>query len=85
MTNHNFNDAEPQRSFDVIPDGTIATVRMTVRPGSAGEDGWLRRSKDGNSEALDCEFGVLDGPLREAQSLVAVHRCRQHAGSRGGG
>ena len=65
MTNHNFNDAEPQRSFDVIPDGTIATVRMTVRPGGVGDDGWLRRSKDGNSEALDCEFVVLDGPSAE--------------------
>jgi hypothetical protein len=47
----------------VIPDGTIATVRMTVRPGSAGEGGLLRRSKDGKSEALDCEFVVLDGPF----------------------
>src|SRR5262249_19557453 len=62
MTNYDFNEAESQRDFEVIPDGTIATVRMTVRPGSAGEGGWLRRSKDGNSEAFDCEFVVLDGP-----------------------
>jgi hypothetical protein len=55
-----FNDAENQRNFDVIPEGTTATARMTVRPGSAGEGGWLRRSKDGNSEALDCEFVLLD-------------------------
>jgi hypothetical protein len=69
-----FNDAEEQRSFDVIPDGTIATVRMTVRPGSAGEGGWLRRSKDGNSEALDCEFVVLDGTYakRKFWSLFTV-------------
>ncbi|HKF09926.1 MAG TPA: hypothetical protein VKB89_14605, partial [Xanthobacteraceae bacterium] len=63
MTTHDFNDAETQRNFDVIPDGTVATVRMTIRPGSAGEGGWLRRSKDGNSEALDCEFVVFDGPF----------------------
>jgi hypothetical protein len=56
-----YNDVGPQRSFDVIPDRTIATVRMKIRPGGAGEGGWLRRSKDGNSEALDCEFVVLDG------------------------
>ena len=62
MTNFDFNDAETKRNFDVIPDGTIATVRMAVRPGSVGEDGWLRRSKDGKSEALDCEFTVLGGP-----------------------
>ena len=63
MNSYDFNDADTQRNFDVIPNGTIATVRMTVRPGSAGEDGWLRRSKDGNSEMLDCEFVVLDGPF----------------------
>ena len=63
MASYDFNDADTQRNFDVIPDGTIATVRMTVRPGSAGEGGWLRRSKDGGSEALDCEFVVLDGPF----------------------
>jgi hypothetical protein len=63
MNSYDFNDADTQRKFDVIPHGTIATVRMTVRPGSAGEGGWLRRSKDGGSEALDCEFVVLDGPF----------------------
>jgi hypothetical protein len=34
---------------------------MSVRPGG-GSDGWLKPSKDGNSEALDCEFVVVDGP-----------------------
>jgi hypothetical protein len=57
----NFNDAGPQRSFDVIPDGTIVPVELTVRPGNAGEGGWLRRAKDGRSAGLDCEFTVTDG------------------------
>jgi hypothetical protein len=57
-----FNDADPQRVFDVIPADTIATLHVTVRPGNAGDGGLLRRSKDGNSEALDCEFTVVDGP-----------------------
>jgi hypothetical protein len=61
MVSYDFNDAKTQRNFDVIPDGTVATVRMTVRPGSAGEGGWLRRAKDGNSEQLDCEFVVVGG------------------------
>jgi hypothetical protein len=56
-----FNDAGPQRSFDVIPDETVVTVELTVRAGGAGEDGMLRRSKDGRSEALDCELTVVDG------------------------
>ena len=56
-----FNDAGPQRSFEVIPDGTIVPVQLTVRPGNAGENGMLRRSKDHRSEALDCEFTVTEG------------------------
>ena len=69
-----FNDVGEQRSFETIPDGTLATVRMKVRPGNAGEGGWLRRSKDGNSEALDCEFVVLDGPFatRRFWALLTV-------------
>jgi hypothetical protein len=44
------------------PAGTICSVQLTVRPGGGGDDGWLRRSKkDGASEALDCEFTVIDG------------------------
>jgi hypothetical protein len=57
-----FNDAGEQRSFDVIPDNTIVTVQLTVRPGGAGDDGWLRRSKDGACEMVNCEFTVVDGP-----------------------
>ncbi len=55
-----FNDAGPQRCFEVIPD-TIATLHMTVKSGGAGENGWLKRSKAGDSEALDCKFTVVDG------------------------
>jgi hypothetical protein len=57
-----FNDADEQKSFDLIPDNTIATVQLTIRPGGAGKDGWLKRSKDGASEGLDCMFTVVDGP-----------------------
>jgi len=56
-----FNAAGPQRSFEVISDGTVAVVKVIIRPGGAGDGGWLRRSKDGQSEGLDCEFIVTDG------------------------
>jgi hypothetical protein len=74
-----FNNTGPQKSFDIIPDGTIATVRLTIRPGNAGEGGWLRRAKDGNSEALDCEFVVLDGPFakRKFWTLFTVAGATQ--------
>jgi hypothetical protein len=66
MTNFDFNSANQQRSLDVIPANTIATLQVTIRAGGAGgagDDGWLKRSADGNSEALDCEFMVVDGPF----------------------
>jgi hypothetical protein len=70
----NFNEADAQRSFDIIPEGTVATVHMTVRPGRAGEGDWSRRSKDGNSEGLNCEFTVVDGPhaKRKFWSLLTI-------------
>ena len=30
---NDFNDAEQQQSFDLIPKGTVAPVRMTIKPG----------------------------------------------------
>ena len=65
-----FNNANPQRVFDVIPAGTTAMLHMKVRPGNSGEGGLLRRSKDGNSEALDCEFTVVDGPYAKRKVWV---------------
>jgi hypothetical protein len=56
-----FNNAGAQKSFDIIPADTVATLHMKVKAGSAGEGGWLRRSKAGDSEALDCVFTVVDG------------------------
>lgn len=57
-----FNTANEQRVGDLIPDGTLAPVHMTIRPGSAGEGGWLKRSKAGDAMMLDCEFTVTEGP-----------------------
>jgi hypothetical protein len=58
-----YTDA-PLPSFDLIPDGTVATVSIHVRPGGVGEDGMLRRSKAGDAEMLDVEFTVIDGPYK---------------------
>ncbi len=45
----------------VIPKGTILPVQMNLRPGGAGEGGWLKRNNAGNALMMDCEFTVLDG------------------------
>jgi hypothetical protein len=55
-----YSDAPPPQ-FELIPAGTIATIGMHIRPGNAGEDGLLKRSKDGTCEMLDVEFTVVDG------------------------
>ena len=60
-TSFDFNTAGEQRSFDVIPANAIVTLQLTIRPGGAGDDGWLKRSADGASEGLDCEFTVTEG------------------------
>ena len=62
------NDAEPQKSGDLIPDGTFAKITMTIRPGGVdGESeidrGLLKRSGAPGSDVLmlDCEFTVAEG------------------------
>ena len=56
-----YNSAGAQKSFDVIPDGTIVVVQMNIRRGNAGEGGLLKRSKNGQAEMLDAEFIVVEG------------------------
>lgn len=58
------NQAGQQRDSDnLIPDGTVVPVVAVLRPGGAGDGGWMKRSKDGSSQALDFEFTVLEGPF----------------------
>jgi hypothetical protein len=36
-------------------------LQLSIKPGDTGEGLWLKTSKDGKSEGLDCEFIVVDG------------------------
>lgn len=63
------NDAKPQKSGELIPDGTFAKITMTIRPGGVdGEDesdrGLFRASNSPGSDVLmlDAEFTVTEGP-----------------------
>src|SRR5262249_42362908 len=56
-----YSNAPPPRDLELIPDGTVATINTHLRPGGAGEDGLLKRSKDGSCEMLDVEFTLVDG------------------------
>lgn len=71
---YDFNDAETQRTGELIPDGTIVPVHMTLRPGGAGDEGWLKLTKAGDGQMLDCEFTVIEGEYarRKFWSLFTV-------------
>lgn len=61
------NDAEPQKTGDLIPDGTFAKVTMTIRKGgidgsSEIDRGLLKASNSSDVLMLDCEFTVVEGP-----------------------
>ena len=63
------NDAQPQMSGELIPDGSFAKVNMTLRRGGADGDseidrGLLKASTAPGSDvkSLDCEFTVTEGP-----------------------
>ncbi|SMG65850.1 conserved hypothetical protein [methanotrophic bacterial endosymbiont of Bathymodiolus sp.] len=82
MTTWNdFNSAEDQNNFDVIPKGTIVKVRMTIRPGGYDDasqgwtGGYATQSMNTGSVYLNCEFVVLDGPYakRKMWSLIGLH------------
>lgn len=66
---YDMNDAEPQKTSEIIPDGTFAKVSLTIRKGTVdGESeidkGLLKPSNSPGSDVLmlDCEFTVTEGP-----------------------
>ena len=69
-----FNDVGPQKSFDVIPAGTICALQITVRPGNAGDGGWLTAANTtkGNSIGLDLELVVVDGEYAKRKVWIRL-------------
>lgn len=62
-----FNSADPQMVMgDLIPDGTFAKLRLTIRPGGVDgaapmDQGLLKASGSSDARMLDCEFTVMEG------------------------
>src|SRR5262245_36709005 len=56
---YDYSDAPPQR--ELIPANTIATCCLYIQGGGAGEDGMLKRSRDGRCAMLSLEITLLDG------------------------
>lgn len=69
MSFFDFNTADQQQSFDLIPKGTLARVRMSIKPGGFDDaaqgwtGGWATQSHDTGAVYLVCEAVVMDGPF----------------------
>jgi len=78
---NDFNNAENQSSFDVIPPKTSVKVRMSIKPGGFDNPhfgwtgGYVTRNSTTGAAYLNCEFVVLEGPYakRKVWSLIGLH------------
>ena len=76
---NNFNDAEDQISYELIPHKTIAKVRLMLKKGNhttkEWPDGYATLSKSGSSVYLACEFVILEGEYenRKIWSNIGLH------------
>lgn len=78
---NDFNNTESQQSFDLIPNNTIAKVRMSIKPGGYDDanQGWVggyaTKNDATGSIYLACEFIVLEGEYarRKVWSLIGLH------------
>lgn len=60
---HDFNGAEAQQNaFELIPAGTLVKVRLTIRPGGVGPEGWVTQSRTSDAQYLNTEAVILEGP-----------------------
>ena len=77
---NDFNDADEQQSYDLIPKGTVAPVRMAIKPGNHDDPGqgwtggYATRNETTGSVYLNAEFAILEGPFvnRRVFSLIGL-------------
>jgi hypothetical protein len=66
---NDFNDAEEQREFALIPPKTLAKVIMAIRPGGYDDasqgwtGGYATRSDKTGAVYLNAKFTILEGPF----------------------
>ncbi len=76
-----FNSSENQSNFDLIPNGTLAKVRMSIKPGGYDDQnqGWVggyaTRNEATGSIYLSCEFVILEGEYakRKVWGILGLH------------
>ena len=87
MNWNDFNDAEQQSSFDLIPKGTLARVRMSLKPGGHNDasqgwtDGYATQSFETGSVYLAAEFVILEGEYakRKLWSNIGLFSAKGNA------
>ena len=77
---NDYNDAESQTSYELIPKGTIVPVRMTIKPGGYDDPslgwtgGYATHNDTTGSVYLNAEFVITEGPFakRKVWSLIGL-------------
>ena len=57
----NFNTAESQNSYELIPANTIAKACLVLKGGNDPTNQWVTIGKNAESSYLNCEFIILEG------------------------
>lgn len=81
---NDYNDAESQTSYDLIPKGTIVPVRMTIKPGGYDDPaqgwtgGYATHNDTTGSVYLNAEFVILEGTFakRKVWSLIGLRSLK---------
>ena len=76
-----FNNSENQSNFDLIPNNTLAKVRMSIKPGGYDDQnqgwagGYATRNEATGSIYLSCEFVILEGEYakRKVWGILGLH------------
>ena len=79
--NLNYSDVEEQTSYQIIPDKTLAKVRMKLISGGYDDEsrgwtgGYATKSKKTDAVYLKCEFTVIGGKYnnRKVWDLIGLH------------
>ena len=83
---NDFNDAEEQREFALIPPKTLAKVIMAIRPGGYDDasqgwtGGYATRSDKTGAVYLNAKFTILEGPFakRVVFGLIGLYLSLIH-------
>lgn len=81
MSYYDFNTAEEQANFDIIPKGTIAKVILKIKAGGYNdpEQGWTggyaTRSESSDAIYLNCEFVIMEGEYakRKIWNMIGLY------------